>query len=136
MRFFSFCLVGAVVFCLDLLLFSLLNNWLNAPYLARMYSFWVSICLTWLGNSLLTFGDIYESKRRITKFLKYFLACHFSGILNLSVYAGLVYTGLSVYLAFATGVLVGLLSNFKFAKSIMSTSATTSKLQPQSCSVK
>lgn len=113
-QFFRFAVVGGVGFVFSLSVFSLCVYGLEIPArISWFIMFALTVCLTWVGNRIYTYGsnaDIWPQLRRFT------ISSLISMMPNFLVFhLVLIYLGENVIthmLAFVLGVATGLCSNF------------------------
>ncbi|GLR70032.1 GtrA family protein [Agaribacter marinus] len=119
MQFVRFCIIGTTVFAIDLIIFSILLNTLENPYISRLLSFWIAICCAWFGNATFTFSQQNIFVAMWEQFSKYFLLCHLTGVLNLAIYAVTLVLGFPTLVCFVSGVVIAMIANFAVTKRIL-----------------
>lgn len=87
--FFLFAAVGTVGFVVDTSVLYLLKGVVGL-YFGRLFSFVVSVFVTWVLNRSVTFADRASRKSKYHEFAIYFLLMTVGGLVNYSIYAGLV----------------------------------------------
>lgn len=117
-----FAIVGMGGFVVDSTVFSLLFVYLELPLVtARVVAFVAAATATYLGNRLFTFQN--KSEDRLAQFIKYFAVVSFSAVPNLLVFKLLTMlfwqNNLGVAIAFVSGILIGMLSNFVLSRSLV-----------------
>ena len=117
--FIKFVLVGGIGFGIDYgVLRELVTQWGWHWALARIPSFGLAVCATWILNRTLTFG----SRNRWTgESLRYILTQSIGSAINLAVFSGIVMLlGARALLApLAVGATAGLLFNFLMSKRVV-----------------
>lgn len=114
--------MGMGGFVVDSIVFSLLFIYYQLPLVpARVFAFVVAATATFLGNRLFTFQD--KSEDRLAQFIKYFAVASFSAIPNLLVFKLVIIffwqNNMGVAIAFVSGILIGMLSNFVLSRSLV-----------------
>ncbi len=121
-RLVRFAIVGVGGFVVDSTLFSVLFVYLQLPLVpSRVVSFVAAATATYLGNRLVTFQD--KSEERLAQFIKYFAVASFSAIPNLLAFKLVTMlfwqNNMGVAIAFVSGILIGMLSNFVLSRSLV-----------------
>jgi len=114
--YLKFVLVGGVGFAIDYgVLQVLVTEWGWHWALARIPSFGLAVCVTWILNRTLTFGS---SNRWAGESIRYLIAQSIGSAINLGVFSGIVMVvGAGTLLVpLAVGAAGGLVSNFLMSK--------------------
>lgn len=121
-RFASFFAAGTTGFLVDatlLLVFTSISHWSALP--ARLLSFWAAVGCTWALNRRYTFTDVNaEPKSLLGEYLRYLISQSIGGVLNLSVYAFMLWRWpafeATPLLPLVCGSLAGLIFNYLAAR--------------------
>ena len=119
MVFLKFVLVGGFGFGIDYgVLRVLVTEWGWHWALARIPSFGLAVCVTWILNRTLTFGS---SNRWAVESFRYLLTQSIGSAINLAVFSGIVMVfGVGTLLVpLAVGAAAGLVFNFLMSKYVV-----------------
>ncbi|MCK6264645.1 GtrA family protein [Vibrio sp. ZSDE26] len=113
---FKFALVGSIGFIADASLFSTALYVCDLDVLlSRVIAFFGAACVTWLGNRWYTFAHS-GNVSKFHQWAKFMISASISAIPNFIAFKLVISTlgenTMTVYIALAFGVLVGMLSNF------------------------
>jgi putative flippase GtrA len=86
---FYFGISGVFGFLVDTGILYLLKGYLG-PFIARGFSFFAAVIVTWLFNRSITFKEKRSGMKPKTEFLSYFLLMLCGGIINYAVYSWLI----------------------------------------------
>ena len=117
--FLTFVLVGGVGFGIDYgVLRLLVTEWGWHWALARIPSFGLAVCVTWILNRTLTFGS---SNRWAGESIRYLITQSIGSAINLVVFSGIVmvFGAGTLLVPLAAGAAAGLVSNFLMSKYIV-----------------
>lgn len=113
-RLFFFAVSGVIAFIVDVSVLYLLKGFLG-PYLARCFSFFFAVIVTWFFNRVITYHDRSSGMRKRNEFAAYFLLMLWGGGVNYGIYAFLIheYSMVSSHpvLGVASGSLAGMFVN-------------------------
>lgn len=117
--FLKFVLVGGVGFGIDYgVLRLLVTQWGWHWALARMPSFALAVCVTWVLNRTLTFGS---SNRWAGESFRYLVTQSIGSAINLTVFSGIVivFGAGTLLMPLAVGAVAGLVFNFLMSKHVV-----------------
>ena len=117
--FLKFVLVGGVGFGIDYWVLRLLvMEWGWHWALARIPSFGLAVCMTWILNRTLTFGS---SNRWAGESIRYLVTQSIGSAINLVVFSGIVmmFGAGTLLVPLAVGAAAGLVSNFLMSKYVV-----------------
>jgi len=114
--FSRFAIVGSLGFIVDASIFYLLIDFLLIDLnIARIIAFVIAVLATWLGNRYFTFtkADRENVKKQLSK---HFACACLSFTFNYAVFQSVINLSIPVSIAFISGVLVGMISNYFISK--------------------
>lgn len=117
--FLKFVLVGGIGFGIDYgVLRLLVTAWGWHWALARIPSFALAVCVTWIMNRTLTFGS---SNRWAGESIRYLVTQSIGSAVNLVVFSGIViaFGAGTLLVPLAVGAVAGLVSNFLMSKYVV-----------------
>ncbi len=120
--FLRFCIVGGIGFCVDAGILSVLYWGLHwSPFWARIPSFLCAVYVTWLCNSMFTFG--VTSRLRLQNFTFYLMSNLIGTSLNFGVYQACIYWSATLahmpVAALVPAAIVAMIFNYAAAKKVI-----------------
>ncbi|MGP9420140.1 GtrA family protein [Ewingella sp. AOP9-I1-14] len=88
-EFFYFGISGVLGFLVDTAMLYFLKGYLG-PFIARIFSFFSAVVVTWLFNRAITFKEKRSGMKPKAEFLSYSLLMLCGGIINYAVYSWLI----------------------------------------------
>ena len=117
----KFAVVGLIGFIADSLFFVFFSYLDISVMIARTFSFWVALNVTWLGNICFTFKNrVLRANpwHTANKWFKYVCSCHVSGLVNIGSFY-LVSNLVDTLAGFIFGIALGMVCNYLLSRFVV-----------------